>query len=156
MRTAHLRPSNYSPFYMGSFGGPGDAYHISVLPKPQKQWLSGGKELLFEAVIKPLHRVVEYDEHLVVKAPTLLELIDELDISHAITVEFVNPEPAVAELLKRPEKKDEPARFDGALEPPVEQLKSWQRKIHEKHKKHASKNKTAQKADQLDMFGELA
>ena len=156
MRTAHLRPSSYNPFYSGSFGGTGDPYHVSILPKPQKQWLSGGKDLLFEAVIKPLHRVVEYDEHLVVKAPTLPELIDELDISHAITVEFVNPEPAVAELLKRPEQKDEPARFDGALEPPVEQLKSWQRKAHEKHKKRASKNRTAQKTNQLDMFGELA
>lgn len=156
MRTAYLQPSSYSPFYMGSFGGPSEPYHISILPKPQKQWLSGGKDLLFEAVIKPLHRVVEYDEYLVVKAPTLPGLIDELDISHALTVEFVNPEPAVAELLKRPEKKDEPARFDGALEPPVEKLKSWKRKIHEKHKKRASKNKMANKTEQLDMFGELA
>lgn len=156
MRTAYLRPSSHNPFYSGSFGGLGEPYHISILPKPQKQWLSGGKESLFEAVIKPLHRVVEYNEYLVVKAPTLPGLIDELDISHAITVEFVNPDSAVAELLKRPEKKDEPARFDGALEPPVEQLKSWQRKLHEKAKKRASKNQIAQKADQLDMFGELA
>ncbi len=156
MRTAYLRPSSHNPFYSGSFGGHGEPYHISILPKPQKQWLSGGKDLLFEAVIKPLHRIVEYDEHIVVKAPTLPELIDELDISHAITVEFVDPEPAVAELLKRPEQKDEPARFDGALEPPVEQLKSWQRKVHEKAKKRASKNKMAHETEQLDMFGELA
>ena len=156
MRTAYLRASSYNPFYSGSFGGPGDPYHISILPKPQKQWLSGGKDLLFEAVIKPLHRIVEYDEHIVVKAPTLPELIDELDISHAIAVEFVNPEPEVAELLKRPEQKDEPARFDGALEPPVEQLKGWQRKAHEKAKKRASKNQMAHKTEQLDMFGELA
>lgn len=156
MRTAHLRSSSYSPFYCGSFGALGDPYHISILPKPQKQWLSGGKESLFEAVIKPLHRVVEHDEYLVVKARTLPELIDELDISHAITVEFVNPTPELAEMLRRPKEKQEPARFDGALEPPVEQLKSWQRKLQEKHKKRASKNKMAQKASQLDMFGELA
>ena|SRR5699024_643343 len=156
MRTAHLRPSSHNPFYSGSFGSPGEPYHISILPKPQKQWLSGGKESLFEAVIKPLHRIVEHDDYLIVKAPTLPELIDELDISHAITVEFVNPTPELAEMLRRPEKEELTARFDGALEPPVEQLKSWQRKIHEKHKERASKNQMAYKTEQLDMFGELA
>lgn len=156
MRTAYLQPSSYSPFYMGSFGGPSEPYHISILPKPQKQWLSGGKDLLFEAVIKPLHRVVEYDEYLVVKAPTLPGLIDELDISHALTVEFVNPTPELAEMLRRPKAEQETARFDGALEPPVEQLKGWRRKAHEKAKKRASKNKIAHKTKQLDMFGELA
>src|SRR5699024_12103195 len=91
-------------------------------------------------VSKPPNSIEDCDEQKVVKAHTLPYLIDEWDIPQAIDVEFDKPEPEVAELLKRPAQKDEPARLDGALEPPVEQLKGWQRKAHEKAKKRASKN----------------
>lgn len=158
MRTAYLRRDG-GTFYTGSFGDMRNIdgrYFVSILPRPWTFLTSFDGEPFFEATIKPLGKVVEYGEYLVVQAPTMLELVDKLNDNHAIEIEFVDPTPELAEMLKRPKKQEEAARFDGALEPPVEQLKSWQRKIHEKHKKRASKNNIAQRADQLDMFGELA
>lgn len=158
MRTACLRRDG-GTFYTGSFGDMRNIdgrYFVSILPRPCTFLTSFDGEPFFEAKIKPLCKVVEYDEYLIVQAPTMLELVDKLSAVHAIEIEFEDPTPELAEMLKRPKAEQEPARFDGVLEPPVEQLKGWQRKAHENAKKRASKNQIAQKADQLDMFGELA